>query len=79
MPMLVQEYVNELAQSLVDIDKSPQDVVSAEKIKRLCNEAVREDHLVLTTALTQMLSLPLQLQLHLSGCSSTSLTTLASY
>ena len=51
MPMLVQEYVNELAQCLVDIDKSPQDVVSAEKIKRLCNEAVCQDY-VLTAALT---------------------------
>lgn len=33
------EYVNELAQSLIDIDKNPQDVVAADKIKRLCNEA----------------------------------------
>lgn len=77
MPMLVQEYVNELAQSLVDIDKSPQDVVSAEKIKRLCNEAVRHDHLVITPALTWLLSSPLHIQLHLSGCSSLSPGTLA--
>lgn len=68
MPMLVQEYVNELAQSLVDTDKSPQDVVSAEKIKRLCNEAVRQGYLVLTAALTLMLCLHLQPLFHLSGC-----------
>lgn len=36
----MQEYVNELAQGLVDVDKNPQDVVAAEKIKRLCNESV---------------------------------------
>lgn len=36
----MQEYVQELAQSLIDIDKNPQDVVAADKIKRLCNEAV---------------------------------------
>lgn len=36
----VQEYVTELAGSLVETDKNPQDVVSAEKIKRLVNEAV---------------------------------------
>ncbi|KAL3143404.1 hypothetical protein ABBQ38_002227 [Trebouxia sp. C0009 RCD-2024] len=39
MVSIWKEYVNELAQSLVDIDKSPQDVVAAEKIRRLCNEA----------------------------------------
>lgn len=39
----MQEYVNELAQSLVDVDKNPQDVVATEKIKRLCNEAVSMD------------------------------------
>ena len=38
---VMQEYVNELAQSLVDVDKNSQDVIAAEKIKRLCNEAVR--------------------------------------
>lgn len=36
----MQEYVNELAQGLVDVDKNFQDVVAAEKIKRLCNESV---------------------------------------
>ena len=40
MFICLQEYVNELAQSLIDIDKNPQDVVAADKIKRLCNEAV---------------------------------------
>ena len=46
LPIVVQEYVNELAQSLVDIDKGPQDVIAAEKIKRLCNEAVCQNCLV---------------------------------
>ena len=32
--------MNELAQALVDTDKNSQDVVAAEKIKRLVNEAV---------------------------------------
>ena len=36
----LQEYVTELAGSLVETDKNPQDVISAEKIKRLVNEAV---------------------------------------
>lgn len=48
LPIVVQEYVNELAQSLVDIDKGPQDVIAAEKIKRLCNEAVCQNCLVVT-------------------------------
>ena len=50
MPHLLsfmQEYVNELAQSLVDVDKNPQDVIPAEKIKRLCNEAVSMGRLIL--------------------------------
>lgn len=39
MVSIWKEYVNELAQGLVDVDKNPQDVVAAEKIKRLCNES----------------------------------------
>ena len=38
--LTVQEYVNELAQGLVDVDKNPQVIAASEKIKRLCNEAV---------------------------------------
>lgn len=37
---VAQEYVNELAGALVEIDKNSQDAVAAEKIKRLVNEAV---------------------------------------
>lgn len=39
MVSIWKEYVNELAQSLVDVDKNSQDVMAADKIKRLCNEA----------------------------------------
>ena len=65
----MQEYVNELAQALVDTDKNSQDAVAGEKIKRLVNEAVSQikyqvtDELPISLPLNKLLPCSVQLEL----------------